>query len=131
MKATQNGSHPERIELWDLPEIVNVEAKKVRYEPPKQFWVNRQILEVRDGLELLVQLTKPLPIQAITPALYIGDTAVMDYKIEGKNLYRFFVINPEALQPGALIALGWPQLPKEQLAMSNFRFQVKGGSGLA
>jgi hypothetical protein len=118
-------SNSEQSKSWQLPGIVNVEAKRVRYDPPKQFWVNRQVLEVRDGLELLVQLTHGLPSRAMSPALYIGDTPIADYEIAGPNLYRFFVIDPTALQPGAPIALGWPQLPESKLALSNFRFQVR------
>jgi hypothetical protein len=131
---TSTGSRPfnsnsEQAKMWQLPDIVNVEAKRVRYDPPKQFWVNRQVLEVRDGLELLVQLTDALPSRALSPALYVGDIAVSDYEIAGPNLYRFFVIDPSALQPGARIALGWPQLPEAKLAFSNFRFQVRGIEG--
>jgi hypothetical protein len=123
------GSHTSNPEhsnnSWQLPSIVNIEVKRVQYDPPKQFWVARQVLEVRDGLELLVQLAGALPSRALSPALFIGETAVADYEIAGPNLYRFFVINPTALQPGASISLGWPQLPKQRIA-SNFRFQTSG-----
>jgi hypothetical protein len=126
MKATTgNQNRPEPAGLWSLPGIVNVEVKKAHYDPPKQFWVNQQILEVRDGLELLVQFTGPLPVQAYSPALYIGDTAIVDYKSVGHNAYRFFVIDPTILQPGAPISLGWPQLPRQELVTSNFRFQMR------
>jgi hypothetical protein len=121
---------PEQSNIWQLPGIVNVEAKRVHYDPPKQFWVNRNVLEVRDGLELLVQLTDALPSRAMSPALFVGDTPISDYEIAGHNLYRFFVIDPTALQPGSNIALGWPQLPNSKMNMSNFRFQVQE-NGLA
>lgn len=123
-------SHPEQSNLWQLPNIVNIEAKRVRYDPPKQFWVNRQVLEVRDGMELLVQLTDALPSRAMSPALFVGDTSISDYEIAGHHLYRFFVIDPTALQPGANISLGWPQLPDIKRNMSNFRFQIRE-NGLA
>ena len=49
------GSNSEQTNLWHLPDILNIEAKRAHYEPAKQFWVNREILEVKDGLEVLVQ----------------------------------------------------------------------------
>jgi hypothetical protein len=132
---TSIGSHtsyPEQSNTWQLPEIVNVEAKRVRYDPPKQFWVNRAVLEVRDGLELLIQLTHSLPVRALSPALYVGNTPIADYELAGPNLYRFFVIDPGSLEPGAAISLGWPQLPDMKRNLSNFRFQIRGnGNGLA
>lgn len=125
MKLTQNKKYPDRVDLWDLPNIVNVEVKPARYNPPKQFWVDQKILEVREGLEILVQLSAPLLPRAKTPALYIGDTPITYYETAGENLYRFIAINPSALQANAPIAMGWPQLPKTQLLASNFRFQMR------
>lgn len=122
---THSRSTPERSNLWKLPDIVNVDVKQAHYDPPKQFWVNREILEVHDGLELMVQLSEPLPSRAVTPALYIGDTAILEYDTAGPNLYRFYVINPLALEPGAPISFGWPNLPKEQLVRSTFRFNAR------
>lgn len=122
---TPSRSTPERPNLWQLPDIINVDVKQMHYDPPKQFWVEREIVNVHDGLELTVQLSEPLPSRAVTPALYIGNTAIFDYDTVGPNLYRFFVINPLALEPGAPIALGWPQLPKEQMVKSAFRFNAR------
>jgi hypothetical protein len=85
-----------------------------------------------DGLELLIQLTHSLPVRALSPALYVGNTPIADYELAGPNLYRFFVIDPGSLEPGAAISLGWPQLPDMKRNLSNFRFQIRGnGNGLA
>lgn len=119
--------NPERVNLWNLPNILSVDVKPVQYNPPRQFWVNQQVKEVREGVELLVKLAEPIPSRAVTPALYIGDTPITDYEVAGQNLYRFFVTDPGALQPNALLAMGWPSLPKanNQLVASNFRFQMR------
>ena len=87
----------------DLPAIVSVEASRVRYDPPRQFYVGAQPVQVSDAVELLIRTTAALPVRAISPVLFIGDTVIADYEVAGANLYRFFVFNLERALPGSPI----------------------------
>lgn len=106
-----------------LPAIVSVEASRVRYDPPRRHYVGKDSVEIRDGVELLVRTTAPLPVLAITPVLFIGDTIISDYKVVAPNLYRFFLFDVERITPGAPIALGWPFAPRT-IQPTNFRFEI-------
>jgi hypothetical protein len=107
----------------ELPAIVGVEASRVRYNPPRRFYVGRDAVEVRDAVELLVRTAAALPIRDITPVLFIGETAISDYETVSANLYRFFVFNLDRIAVGAPIGIGWPYAPTS-VRMTQFRFQI-------
>jgi hypothetical protein len=126
MQATGRPSNVEN----DLPAIVSVEVSRVRYDPPRRFYVGAQAMQVSDAVELLVRTTAALPVLAITPVLFIGDTVIDEYEVAGANLYRFFVFNLEHVQAGAQISIGWPFAPKSA-QLTNFRFQIPGNLPVA
>jgi hypothetical protein len=114
----------------NLPAIVSVEASRVRYDPPRRHYVGKELMEIREGIELLVRTAAPLPVRAITPVLFIGDTVVSDYEVAGPNLYRFFLFDLERITLGAPIALGWPFAPRA-IRPTSFRFEIPRNSPLA
>jgi hypothetical protein len=114
----------------DLPAIVSVEASRVRYDPPHRFYVGAEPVEVSDAVELLVRTAAALPVRAISPVLFIGETVIADYEVVGANLYRFFVFNLERVLPGAPIGIGWPFAPLTARP-TNFRFQIPGNRPVA
>lgn len=115
----------------ELPAIVNVQASRARYDPPRRIFVGRELVEVRDAIELLVRTSAALPIRNVSPVLFIGDMAITDYETAGTNLYRFLIFtNPERLVSGTPIALGWPYAPRSART-SNFRFQIPGNLPVA
>jgi hypothetical protein len=115
----------------ELPSIANVQASRARYDPPRAIFIGRELVQVRDAIELLVRTTAALPVRDVSPVLFIGETAVADYETAGQNLYRFFVFtNPERLVQGAPIAIGWPYAPRSA-RLSNFRFQILGNPPVA
>ena len=99
-----------RANLWKLPEIVDVKAVLVQYRTPVIRYMGRDRVEYREAVELSVQTSDELPARALSPALYVGDVAITDYEVAGKNLYRFFAFNIRELQEGAPITMDWPQL---------------------
>jgi len=114
----------------DLPAVVSVEASRVRYDPPRQFYVGAQPVQVSDAVELLIRTTAALPVRAISPVLFIGDTVIADYEVAGANLYRFFVFNLERALPGSPISIGWPFAPRTA-RLTDFRFQIPGNLPIA
>ena len=121
---TQVTGRPAELEN-DLPAIVNIEASRVRYDPPRRFYVGAQSVQISDAVELLVRTAAALPVRAISPVLFIGDTVIADYDTAGINLYRFYVFNLERVMPGAPIGIGWPFAPNTA-RLTKFRFQIPG-----
>jgi hypothetical protein len=109
----------------ELPAVLSVEASRVRYDPPRRYYVGKELREIREGVEILVRTAEPLPVRAISPALFIGDTIVGDYEVAGPSLYRFFLFDLARVTLGAPIALGWPFAPRVARP-TNFTLQIPG-----
>lgn len=97
---------PEQPDLWRLPEITSAEARLARYHPPRRHVVAGQLIEQDEGIEVLVHTDGEIPVRALSAALYIGDTVLIESEQLDLNLHRFFVIN-QTPQPEAPIRLGW------------------------
>lgn len=111
---------------WGLPEVLGVEAARVRYPQPRLHYVGPQPVEVREAVELLVRTADEFPIlRTLSPALFVGETAVPEYNRVGKNLYRFFAFDLRRLKEGAPISIGWPQSPQRKVR-TKFRYHLRG-----
>jgi hypothetical protein len=112
--------------LWGLPDVLGVEAARVRFPQPRLHYVGPQPVEIREAVELLVRTVDEFPIlRALSPALFVGETAIPEYERAGKNLYRFFAFDFQRLQEGAPISIGWPQFPQRKLR-TTFRYHLRG-----
>lgn len=114
--------------LWRLPLIESFEAVRVRYKQPRKHMVRGELIILDEGVELRIHTDAPIPIRALSPALFVGDEQVVENEITGPNDYRFFVLNEEKLKPGAPVRLGWvaamqPPLAKEAREEEVFRYQ--------
>jgi hypothetical protein len=113
--------HPDKS-LWRLPEVLSVETRHAVYREPRIYWAGTEDRRARQVVEFLVRTSTGLPIRALPPVLLVGDVPVGECRQEGKNLYRYFAYEPERLQPGAPISLGWPNQPRPRRA-TRFRYQ--------
>ena len=111
--------------LWHLPELLDVRALRRYFRKPRITYAGLQRVEHETAIELTVTTDAPFPVRALSPALYVGEEAVIDYDPIGAGVYRFFAYNPEQLKEGAPIALGWPGDP-EQRRPSSFRYELVG-----
>lgn len=102
-------------DLWELPQVVSVDAVQSHYNDPLIRYVGGQRVEYHDVVEIWVQTSEPLPMRALSAAIYIGETLVDDYEAAGENQYRFFAFDSTALDEGAPIAIGWPQFPENRV----------------
>jgi len=122
-------SQPPRESESRLPEVVRVEAVRVRFPEPRTYFFGRESREVRQAVELLVETSDDLPVMDLPPILYVGETPVPEYEPVGPRRYRFTAYEPQRLQEGAVISLGWPFAPSTKVA-TRFRYQP-GGPPLA
>jgi hypothetical protein len=121
--SKEQAKHP--VNLWSLPKVLSIKAVRVRYKKPKVYSVGRKTREAPEAVELLVQTSGPLPVRALSPALFVGDLVLTDYEPAGDNLYRFYAFAPADLKQGAPISFGWPQFP-DRLVKTAFRYKVTG-----
>jgi hypothetical protein len=114
----------------ELPGVLGVEASRVHYDPPRRYYVGKEIRETPEGIQILVRTAEPFPIGAISPVLFIGDVIVADYEVAGPMLYRFLLFDPVRVTLGAPIALGWPFAPRGARP-TNFSLQIPGSTPVA
>ncbi len=104
------GGPPQRheaVDLWRLPEVQDVRIRRRRFDPPLRVTAQGVDREIRDAIEIEIRVSEPFVIRALTPVLWVGDESVTMAEADGKNVYRFFAFDPDALKPGASISLGW------------------------
>lgn len=119
--VTQPISEGRRPE-WDLPEIVELQIRRIPYEPPKLRNFKSSLSKYKEAVEFLVHTSGPIPARALGPALFVGDVQVIEsQQVEG-NVYRFLAFDLERLQPGAPIGWAWINTPEEQRKETRFRY---------
>jgi hypothetical protein len=123
-KPISRARYPHRKKQWHLPEVLDVQARHVRYAEPKLRFVGTRMVEWREAVEFVVSTAFEFPARALSPALFVGDTAIPDYEVVGKNKYLFFAFDFRGLREGAPISIGWPQFPTSK-AKTRFHFKVE------
>jgi hypothetical protein len=108
-----------------LPRVLSVAFRTVRYETPRPYWVGRERRQTSQALEILVQTESPLPARALSPVIYVGEVAVKDYKVAGRNLYKYVAFDPTTLAAGAPLTFGWPDLPASRRVALPFRYSPR------
>lgn len=98
-------------DLWRLPLLELVEVVRVRYIRPRRHMVKGKLIERGEGVEILIHTEAPIPVRALSPALFIGDEQVAENESIGSSDYRFFVLDEQKLEPGAPVRLGWVGFP--------------------
>ena len=112
-------------DLWRIPNILNIEVVHVHYSTPVPYFVKSQQIEMREAIEFLIKTSEDFPIRALSPALFVGDFAVIDVNYIGDNFYQFIVPAPDIkeLKPGAPISIGWAGVIAKKIR-TKFRFRV-------
>ncbi len=109
---------------YRLPEVLSVEARRVRYPEPRIFFVGQEQKSAREAVEILVRTAHRLPAAAVPPALFVGETPIRAYRPAGRLQYRFYVYEPERLAEGSPISIGWPDDPARKVP-TRFHYQPR------
>ena len=129
MQGDSESRLPRRDEpdIWHLPLLEFVEVVQVHYLQPRKHMVKGELIERDEGVEILIHTETPIPIRALSPALFIGDEQVSENEVMGPSDYRFFVLDGKRLKPGAAIRLGWvgrpPPTAKQGRREQEFRYE--------
>lgn len=116
--------NPEKRDLWTLPNIQTLEVARVKYPEGRKHVVAGKIVELSEGVEIIVRTDGEIPIRALTPALYVGSTEIAENERVDATTYRFFVLDDDACKAGAPITLGWVGHPPK--ARSKFHYRPPG-----
>lgn len=109
--------------LWSLPRVLDVAFRPVTYPEPRIYYAGQERRQTREAVEIMVRTAAPLPIRALSPVVYVGELAVADYDVAGRNLYRYLVFDPRALVADAPVSLGWPGRPPESRVALGARYR--------
>jgi hypothetical protein len=115
------GPRPE----WDLPEILDVEIRRVRYDPPKLRNFESALAGYKEAVEFRVRTSGPIPARALGPALFVGEVQVVESQEVETNLYRFLAFDFERLESGAANIWGWINDPVELRQRTRFRYEER------
>jgi hypothetical protein len=113
------GPRPE----WNLPEILNIEIRRIPFEPPTLRNFESSLADYSEAVEFLVRTSGPIPARALGPALFVGDVQVIESEQVEANQYRFVAFDLDRLEPGAPISLGWINAPEHQRRETEFRYE--------
>jgi hypothetical protein len=117
MMANQgdSGSAPPRRrqheDIWSLPAITALEIVRRRYRRPRKYQRAGRLVEIAEGIEIIIETDDEIPARALSPVLNVGRTQVTEALATGHRTYRFAVVDEDALHEGAPIRLGWIGLP--------------------
>src|SRR5262245_22693026 len=109
---------------WRLPDIVDIQIRRVSFRPHEHKFFRSALAEHKEAIEFLVRLSGPVPIRALGPALFVGETQVAESEAVEETLYRFHAFDHQRLEPGAPIAWGWLDAPPNERKRTTFRFQL-------
>jgi hypothetical protein len=104
-----DATHPEKRREGELPTVPRVRsavARRVRYKEPRRFVVDGQEQAEREAIEIDVETDAEFVLGGTGPALFVGETVIVDsLRLDGRN-YRFFAPTTYSIKPRAPIALG-------------------------
>jgi hypothetical protein len=123
MSADEGARLPRRRPtVLDLPNILRLQIRGIRYEPPKlRNFKSRQEAD-REAVEFVAELDGPIPARAYGPALYVGDVEVRDGELVDDRTYRLVSFDGETLERDAPIAWGWMKDPPDRRRATKFRY---------
>lgn len=114
------GPRPE----WRLPNIVEIEIRRIDYRPRERRNFESALSQYRDAIEFIVHTDGPIPARALGPALFVAGEQVSESEQLDEGLYRFLAFDFERLQSGAPIRWGWMNAPEEERQETEYRFEL-------
>ena len=112
-----------RVEL-SMPRVLNVRLRETTFErrPTRNF--ASSLPSGGDAVEFVVETDGPIPIRALGPALYVGETPVTEVTEIGPNTYRFVAPTRKGLERDAAIRLSWTGEPPGEREGAAFRYRL-------
>ena len=124
MSSDAGERRPDRQRVdFVMPKLMDVQIRSTRFDPPRLNNFTSALVSSDESVEFVVRTDRPIPIRALGPALYVGETPVTEVTQLGPNTYRFVALTRQRLRPGAPIRLGWAGQAPGSTQETNFRFR--------
>lgn len=109
---------------FSMPKVLDIQIRATQFEAPRLRNFASSLSSNDDAVEFIVKTDGPIPIRALGPVLYVGETEVTEVTEVGPNTYRFVAPARERLTQDAAISLSWTgQLPTER-EHAAFRYRL-------
>jgi hypothetical protein len=108
----------------ELPSLLALQIRRVRFEPPKWKHFESRLARHREAIEFLAETSAPIPDRAYGPALFVGELEIHEAQQMDATTLRFLAFEPDKLEQGAPITWGWMKDPADQRQVTRFRFTV-------
>jgi hypothetical protein len=115
---------PPRPDL-SLPGVLDVQIRPAAFRPRALRNFESSLPSSEDAVEFIVRTDGPIPIRALGPALYVGETPVTEVTQIEPNTYRFVAPSRRNLARDAPIRLGWTGQPPAERGLTNFRYRLQ------
>ena len=70
-----------------------------------------------------METDRPLPARALSPVLFVGEVPLTEGETSQRHFAPFFALDPDRLEAGAPVTLGWPGQPRETRRETGFRYR--------
>jgi hypothetical protein len=108
---------------FQLPTIKDMQIKLISYEPPKHRYFESSFSKYTQAIEFIVVTDSPIPVRALSPALYIGKISVTEGESLSENEYRFLAFEINELKDNEPIYFAWQGDPEELRIKSKFTYK--------
>ena len=104
-----DATHPEKQRERERPRVPSVRsavAHRVRYDEPRRFVIDGEEYTEHEAIEIDVETDTEFVLGGTGPALFVGETMIVDSLRLDRRSYRFFAPPSSVVERGAPIALG-------------------------
>ena len=109
---------------FSLPKVLDIQIRATTFEAPRLRNFTSSLPSSGDAVEFIVKTDGPIPIRALGPALYVGETPVTEVTEIGPNTYRFVALTRKDLKQDAPIRLSWTGQPPTERKRAAFRYRL-------
>jgi len=113
---------PDRGPGFELPDVVSVRIRRVRHERPVRRNFTSALPATDNAVEVLVETSAPIPIRALGPVLWVGETPLTETSADDETHYRFLGLEPHRLTVNAPLRLGWSGQPPTDTRATRFTY---------
>jgi hypothetical protein len=108
---------------YELPRVTSVETRRTQFAPRRRNF-KTALPDVDTAVEFLVVTDGAIPARALGPVLVVGESILTEVAAADDTHYRFVALEPQTLEPGAPISLGWSGRPVAESIPTGFRFEL-------
>ena len=111
---------------FQLPQVKDIKINLIPYTPPKLRYFKSTFSKYSKAIEFKVTTDGPIPVRALSPALYVGKIPVIEGEVITENVYRFLAFETNELIDNEPIYFGWYGDPEEPREKTNFTYKKPG-----